>query len=292
MDEKDWDILTTIYEEKNITKAAQRLYTSQPALTYRINQLEKEFKIKIFVRGKRFIKFTAEGEHLAKYAQKMNSELMKLKNRIQDIKGSISGELRIGASSNFALYELPEILKRFHTEYPKVQFKIHTGLNTSIIKSLEEEKDHISIIGGDIDWKDSKLFLKENRICIISKEPINLNDLPDLPRITFSLDPTAKNTDKSWWEENYSRPPLIRMEVDKVETCKEMVLKGLGYGIVPKYAIEREEDINNLYILPLTHKDGTYISRNICAYYYKDDLELSTVKAFINFLKDYYSTTQ
>ena len=53
MDEKDWKMLVTIYEERNITKAARKLFISQPALTYRIKQLETEFKTNLIARGKK-----------------------------------------------------------------------------------------------------------------------------------------------------------------------------------------------------------------------------------------------
>ncbi|MFD2215550.1 LysR family transcriptional regulator [Metabacillus endolithicus] len=289
MDNKDWDILTTIYHEKNLSKASQKLYISQPALSYRINQLEKQFKITIFIRGKKFIKFTAEGEYLVQYAQKMKNNYIKLQDQLHDINETISGELRISASSNFARYKLPTILKRFHNLHPNIKFKIQTGPTSFILESMFHELNHIYIASGNVDEKYPKMLLEQNRICLISKDPIELNELPDLPRIKFTMESSAKITDENWWQENFSRPPLISMEVDKVETCKEMVLMGLGYGIVPEYLINNDMDKEQLHTLPLTHKDGTYLLRNDWAYYFENDLNLSFVNAFVLFLKDYYS---
>lgn len=53
MDEKDWRLLKVLHEEKNITKAAEKLFVSQPALSYRLKQLEEEFDMKLFFKRKR-----------------------------------------------------------------------------------------------------------------------------------------------------------------------------------------------------------------------------------------------
>ena len=59
MDEKDWNAMRIVYEEKNISRAAERLYISQPALTYRLKNLEKEFGTTLFYKVKGGIEFTA-----------------------------------------------------------------------------------------------------------------------------------------------------------------------------------------------------------------------------------------
>ena len=100
--EKDWEMLLTIYEEKNISKAAQRLFVSQPALSYRIKAIEKQLNIKVFIKGKKNISFTKEGELLVSYARKMKIENQKLIDQLKGAKSKYSGELRIGVSSNFA----------------------------------------------------------------------------------------------------------------------------------------------------------------------------------------------
>ncbi|WP_338450099.1 LysR family transcriptional regulator [Niallia oryzisoli] len=123
-------------KKKNISRAAQKLHTSQPALTYRLNQLENQFGIKIFVRGRREIKFTPEGRCLAQYAKKMSNELQKLKDQLSEIGGEIHGELRLGVSSNVDEYDLPEILKNFHQLYPNVRLKIHSDNSKTIFRSV------------------------------------------------------------------------------------------------------------------------------------------------------------
>jgi DNA-binding transcriptional LysR family regulator len=289
MDEKDWLFLTAVYEEKNVTRAAQRLFISQPALTYRLKQLEEQLNIQIFVRGKRNIRFTMEGEHLALYAKKMEIELQKLKDQLQDLKDEVSGELRIGVSSNFADIELPDLLKKFHDLYPNVKFNVNTAWSVNAFERLANEQDHLGIVRGNYEWDDSKILMGVHEVCIVSKQPISLENLPKLPRIRHQSGPDTKKIAEQWWQENYAKPPYISMEVDNLETCKKMVLKGLGYGILPKYLLSEEDLANDLFIYPLTFSDGKPILRKLWAFYREDDMNLSVVKAFVNFLKENYS---
>lgn len=287
MDEKDWLYLQTIYNEKSITKAAQKLHISQPALTYRVNQLEKYFDLKIFIKGRRQIKITPEGEHIAHFAKKMSKELLKLKDQLQEMRGNIQGELRIGVSSNVVQYDLPPILKGFHHMYPNVNFKIQSDKSELIWKQLENEEHHIAMIRGDFDWDNPKLLLNKNQVCLISKDPINLQELPDLPRIRHKMDPATYKVDSAWWDERYSRPPYVFMEVDRSEVSKEMVIQGLGYSILPSYMIKQEER-KDLFVLPLTYLNGEPFMRNLWALYHENDLDLTMVKAFVDYLKQHY----
>ena len=286
MDEKDWDVLLAVYEEKNVTLAAQKLFVSQPALSYRLKQMEEEFQIQIFVKGKKQILFTKEGESLVQYAKKMKVEHLKLKDRLAELKQQVSGELRLTVSSNFAEYELPDLLKSFHDRFPNVQLNVHTEWSVHAFERLANEEAHIGIIRGDYNWDDAKILLSEDEVCIVSKKEFSLADLPHLPRISHRSGPDTKKIIDQWWQENFTAPPHISMEVGNVETCKKMVLKGLGYGILPKYILKEAEMAEGLFLYPLTLSNGQPILRKLWAFYREQSLELSVVKAFVEFLKE------
>lgn len=75
MDQKDWKVLKLLHEEKNITKTAEKLFVSQPSLSYRLKNLEKEMGADIIFKTKTGIEFTSEGEYLVKYAKEMLQKL-------------------------------------------------------------------------------------------------------------------------------------------------------------------------------------------------------------------------
>jgi DNA-binding transcriptional LysR family regulator len=283
LDERDWMVLQTLYKEKNITKAAQHLYISQPALTNRLQQLEKEFGVKIVNRGRRGVQFTPQGEYLAKSAHEMLLNIQKIKENVLNMEDNVAGTLRLGVSTFFTDYMLPNLLKQFKERYPNIEFKVTTGFSSHIAHLIYNQDVHIGIVKGDFSWKDHKHLLFEETICIASKEKINIHNLPNLPRIDYHTDSLLKNSIDNWWSEHFNQPPLVSIEVDKVDTCKKMVVNGLGYAILPSMILN---DINDVYKTDITTIDGNPIVRKTWMFYHKDSLKLNIVKAFVEFMEN------
>ncbi|MEH7123157.1 LysR family transcriptional regulator [Bacillus sp. JJ1773] len=283
MDEKDWNILLTLHEERNITKAAQRLYISQPALTYRIQQLEKKFDTHLVTRGKKGVEFTVQGEYLVEYAMDMVLQLQKTHDHILQMDMNMKGTLRLGVSSMFARYELPVILKNFLYQYPNLDINLKTGWSSKITEMVQRENVHLGIIRGEHHWQGPKRLIGEENICIASKKKIDFKKLPDMPRINYLTDPSLKNVLDNWWQETYNTPPLITMEVDRIETCKQMVVHGLGYAILPAICIKDEEF---LFTSPIIMKDDRPLTRKTWMVYRESTLQLAYVNSFIDYLID------
>lgn len=284
MDSKDWLTLKTIYEEKNITKAAQRLFISQPALTYRIQQIEKEFDIKVLITENKGIQFTTEGEFLVEHSKKMLLEEQIVRDNITSIAKDFKGTLRIGSSNSYAHYKLPPFLRTFLTVYPEVKIMLRTGSSSEIMNLLVKDEIHIGIENIGYTWLGSKVSIGEEGIVIISKDKIDLLDLPHLTMIKYTKNSFLKNLISNWWQENFNTPPLINIEVNYIETCKEMVKNGLGYAIVPEFCIRESDNLNTIV---LTDKNGVPVKRTNWMNYKKSSLKISIVNKFIDFITDY-----
>lgn len=281
MDEKDWIAIRILYEEKNISRAAERLYISQPALTYRLKNLEREFGTSLFFKIRGGIEFTSEGIHLADYSEEMVKKLQKTKDYILNMQNEVRGTLRLGVSSNFAQYKLPNILKKFSIVYPHVQFNVNTGWSTDIMNLLDSSSVQLGILRGNYEWYGIKTLLNKERLCLISKKEVNMANLPELPFINYKTDSSLKNLINDWWHDRFSEPPLVTMETDRQETCKEMVKNDLGIAILPEICLQPSD---NLHTYSLSYKNGEPVLRNTWLMYNQDSLKLSTVKNFIDFL--------
>lgn len=284
MDQKDWHIIVNLYEEGNITRTAKKLYISQPSLTYRIKQIEEEFKTQIIHRANKGIIFTSEGEILVQYAKQMLGMLQSTKEKISNLEGEMKGTLKLGASSNFALYELPDLLEGFISQYPDIDIQLNTGWSSKIVDHLNNENIHVGILRGEHIWKGAKEQLKSERLFVVSKNKITLSDLPDLNYIMFNTDRYLKNTFESWWRATYDVPPKITMELDRIETCKELVKRGIGYSLMPEISLKNEDD---LYTLELKVEEESII-RDSWLFYREDLTDLNIVKAFIDYTKNHY----
>lgn len=286
MDEKDWEAMQVLYEEKNISRASERLYISQPALTYRLKNLEKEVGTKLFFKTKKGIELTAEGIYLSQYAEEMITKLQNTKDYLQNMQQEIRGTIRLGVSSNFAQYKLPPLLKEFLTAHPNVQFSVNTGWSADVMGLLNSSEVHLGILRGDYNWTGSKTLLQTEQLFLISKKEVDLEKVPELPFINYKTDSSLKDIINSWWHNRYIEPPMITMETDRQETCKEMVKNDLGIAILPEICLRPSDE---LYKYPLFYENGEPVTRDTWLMYNQEFLKLSTVRTFIDFLNDHPS---
>ncbi|MFT9846256.1 LysR family transcriptional regulator [Aneurinibacillus sp. REN35] len=283
MEDRDWVILKVLYEEKNITKAAQRLFMSQPSLTKQLRQIEEEFALQIVKRGRRGVHFTPQGEYLARCANDMTQKLREIAEAVRAMENDVAGTLRLGVSNYFTRYKLPRLLKLFQDQYPRVEFKVNTGWSREMGALVANHEVHVGFVRGEYKWSGEKLLLFTDMLCIASRHPIDKNALPQLPRIDYKTEYGFKTIMDHWWMENYTEPPSIVMEVDQVETCKEMVRHGLGYAIMPRLMLEDAEDIHTIDIMI---KKGQPVLRKTWMLYHKESLDTNVVRAFIQFMEE------
>jgi DNA-binding transcriptional LysR family regulator len=289
MDYRDWEILKILYQQKNLTKTARLLFLTQPALTTRLKHMQEELGVKIVTRESRGIHFTPQGEYLVHCAEEALAHYEKIKEHVQNMSNNESdevvGTLKLGVSNFFANYELPYVLKLFKRQYPHVEFKVVTGWSRDVTQLIHNKDVHISFVRGDYGWRGlAKHQLFEETICIASKNEFDMKDLPRLPRIEYKGDYLLRSVIDHWWAENYAQAPFISIEVDQVDPCKEMVINGLGYGILSSRVLKGIEDLYKIY---LKDQEGNPILRRTWMYYHKEAMEWNVVKAFVNFIETF-----
>lgn len=276
MDERDMEILLELHKTKNITKAAQQLYVSQPSLTYRIKQIEKQIQHPIILRGTKGIEFTNEGELLIDYIRKQQHNYMQFLNSLHVNDEEVSGTLKIGVSGIYARYELPALLAAFYARYPKVDIHVVTGWSGDIHKLVLNEEVHVGIIRGDYNPTGTRIRLRQEQLFVVSKEPIVLEQLPERRAIVYGTDAYLKMTIEQWWSNTFTTRQKIAMQTDRSDTCYEMVLNGLGYAILPEICIT-DTSLNRL---PLLHH-GEPIYRDTWLTYAEHLRQLKQVDTFI-----------
>ena len=284
MDDKDWRILKTIAEEKNITKAAARLFISQPALTYRLKNIEEEFGTQLVSRIPRGVVFTPQGDFLLAYASEMLHRFGAVKEQIKNMENKVQGALRMGSSGVFAHFALPGILKGFLDLYPEVEISLKTALSYQIIRMLEKQEITVAIVRGEHGWEGERFLLTEEPVCLVSRENLDSGDLLNKPHIRYGTDTSLQKMLDDWWRKNFNAPPHTTMEVNTMDTAREMVLNGLGWTILPTIGLPKNDD---LFIRELFWPDGKPLVRNTWVLCSNGALQLHTVQAFIRYLKSW-----
>lgn len=283
MEERDWLILKTLFAHRNITKAAEELYLSQPYLTKRLQQIEEAFGTEIVRRGRRGVSFTQQGEYLAGQADRMLDRFAQIRKNVIRMKSEVAGTLKIGVSNHFSRNRLPHLLSRFRLQYPKINYQVYAGWSKEIIGMVNDKQVHVGIVNGEFNWVHQAELLMNDPLVAVSTGRIRKEELPNLTRIEYQTEHHSEKLAEQWWAENFSDPPKTGFHVDKADTAKELVKSGVGYAILPEMIIG---DSDQLHRHEITSRNGLPISSGIYLYYPGEFREISLVGAFIDFMKE------
>lgn len=282
MEERDWRVLAVLHDEQSITRTAQALYISQPALTARLHQIEQDLGATIVLRTSKGVKFTPQGEYLAETAKSMLREFESVRERVRTMSDEVSGTLRIAASQFMTKYVLPELLKRFKDNYPAVEYNLLSTWSREIYGIVRRRDAHVGFVLDELEWDQGNILLFEDPLCVASTSEIQMADLPDLPRIEFGTNPGNKAKIERWWQARFSKPPHICMQVDILDTCHEMVRHGLGYAILPKIIVENDPD---LHLEVMMDREERPLTRAAWMIYDNRASNIKLVERFIEFVR-------
>ena len=257
--EMDIELYKTFYfvaKYKSITKAAEMLYISQPAVTMSIKKLEEQLEMTLFTRTKRGVILTNEGKVLYEYVKQAMESLKIGENRINNIKKLDTGNIRIGIGTTLTKYFLMKYLDKFHKLYPKININIDTSMTVDILKKLENGLVDIAIITTDkLDYKDFNIAYSRNiqDIFVASKEyydvigkKTSLDNLNNYPLLLQSPNTSTRN-----FLDNFSLKHGIRlnssMELASFSLVLEFSKIGMGIGFISKDFVENEINKKELF---------------------------------------------
>lgn len=127
-----------VAEHQNFTKAAQKVFVTQPTLSMQIQKLEDELDIQIFDRTKKPIQLTETGKKIVNQARNIVNESDRIQDIVDQQKGFIGGEFRLGVIPTVMPTLLPMFLNNFIKKYPKVKLKIEELHTEAIVERLKE----------------------------------------------------------------------------------------------------------------------------------------------------------
>lgn len=284
MDFKDVNIWLMLASEHNITKTAERLYLSQPALTNRIKKVEEEFETPLLIRGHNGIQFTPAGQKMIQHCQILKNDYTTMQADLMSNSEELQGSLTIGVTSIFARYRLPKILKQYLAENPQVNISVRTGRSWDVYPLLKNQETPVAILREGYAWDDEKQLLSDEPLCLASRNKINLEDLSHADYIQYKTDPYLSDQIEHWYNERFSALPSVRMTTSNIDTALAFVKAGLGWSILPRIVLD---DFNG-YIQPLTWLSGRPFNRSTWLCYYKESLRSPVIASFIDYLKKQY----
>lgn len=283
MTDRDFLILKYLSEFQNITKTAEALFISQPALTARIKQLELELDTKLIQSSNKGVYLTQTGLTAAAFANDMLKKMDELKERIKMIEGKDTDIIKIMAPVIITQHYLPTLIDKYREQHSKTKFEITSASSSTVARLMKENRCHIGFIRNDFGWgEDERYLLGTNYIAAVSTTPFEIADLPNMNRVDYKTDTYYQKMLNTWWKKTFAKEPKVDILVDSLELCRVMVYKGLGFGLLPSVFLP---ECPSAYSHILKNKQGKPIERNTWLVYNENNIKNKSVKDFVDFIK-------
>ena len=246
---ESYKIFYYVAMEESISKAANRLLISQPAVTWHIKSLEEQLDITLFIRTKKGVTLTEEGKILYKYVKEGVECFINGENMLTNIKNLDYGTISIGSSTTVSKNILMPYLEKFHEEYPNIEIKIVNSLTENLISELR--KGNLDMLLLNLPMNESKdltiqkvidvqdIFVGNKKYYELTKGSIKLKDLTMYP-LLFQKKPsnTREFLDYYLKQNHVSLTP--KTEIVSYNLIMDFVKSGFGIGYATKEFIKED----------------------------------------------------
>jgi DNA-binding transcriptional LysR family regulator len=240
-----------VAEELNFTKAAEKLFISQPPLSRQIIELEEEIQARLFIRNNKKVELTEAGKYLQKEVKELFLNLESITLKTKKIAGNVSGEFRIAYISSIYAAVISELIQYLKEQFPYVNFKLYEVSTSKQIAALEQEKIDLGIIRSPVKSPKikSQLWFRDGFSVVYNNSLIHLNSEKDIPKLqdeTFVF--FNKEYAPHYYEvllelcAFYGFTPKVVHESNNINSIVQLVKSGLGVSIVPSNIAKNNEN--------------------------------------------------
>lgn len=247
-------VFYTVAKCGSLTKAAEELYISQPAVSQSIKQLESQLGIQLFNRTHRGMELSAQGgKVIFGDVERALAMLNDAENRIAQMQTSATGTIRIGATDTIFEYFLADKIVEFHEKFPAVKIDLMAGFTPDTIEKLKAKRCDIAFVNLPIAVDNelqlhsncmrlNDIFIASDKFKELKDKTVPLSKLKKYPMIMMDEATVARRS-----LDNFLQSQAIEvepaMEIGNWDLMKRLVLRGMGIGVIPKeYVIRRLQD--------------------------------------------------
>jgi DNA-binding transcriptional LysR family regulator len=288
MDVRQLDMFRAVAEERNFTRAAERLHVSQSAVSRQVKLLEEELGGRLLHRGGKGATLTAPGELLLRLANRVHRDMQDVRGQIAETHGLLRGALTIAGGMTVCMHVLPRVLKRYRRLYPGVELRVVSGPSEAIIRQIRTHEVDLALLTLPLSDRDLEVVpvLKEEMVVVSAPgHPIAKNravDAKAIARFPLILYEAGSNS-RRVQDRLFAELPLkVAMETENVEIIKAMVGAGLGITVIPRAAIAREARTGRFRV---TRVRGRHLSRETGWVYLKSDYVPRPVLAMLELFR-------
>jgi len=236
-----------VAETGSFSRAAERIFLTQPAVSKRIAALEGQLGVRLLDRIGKRVQLTPAGTALYQHSRRLLRELDDVKRAITDLSGTVAGELRLATSHHIGLHRLPEPLKRFHTKYPQVRLDLRFMDSEQACNEVARGEIELAIVTlppelepplkGVAVWHDPLDIVVARHHPLAQATDVQIKDLAGYPSIlpgpgTYTREIILKALGA--WRDKIE----IGMATNYLEVLKMLASIGLGWSALPRTMID------------------------------------------------------
>jgi LysR family transcriptional regulator, cys regulon transcriptional activator len=245
-------LCAVVQESFSMSRAAQALGTSQPAISKQLQLLERELGVDLLIRrGNRILGLTAPGEAIIASAQRIVWESDNLARTTAEFRQTGGGRLVIATTHMYARYVLPPVIDAFMHAHPQVRLTLRQGVPSIIAHWVEAGEADVGISGLSEERHEEMIFLPCATLDrslftpahhpLARQKPLTLRKIAQYPLITLDAGTEGGRTVLQSFERAGLMPNVVLTAID-ADVVKAYVEMGLGVAVLLSVAYERKRD--------------------------------------------------
>ena len=302
-----YKIFCKIVECQSISKAANQLYVSQPAVSLAIKQLETSLGAKLFFRTQKGVTLTTEGSMLYNYVKQGCTLINVGEEKLKELSALQAGEISIGASDMTLRFFLLPLIEKFHRNFPLVKIKITNAPTPETLQHLKEGLIDFGAVSEPVENNPNFNFKSVKSVKDILVAGNNFKELQDKPKIQvkelqkYPFIMLEKGTSARQHIENYFKNNNVEIhpeiELAASDLVVEFIRRGMGIGFIledfasedlkngylNKINLNPELQPRNFYIVTHSHIPLTSAAKKLLEY---NDIDISGLDADYNALNE------
>ena len=268
----------------SISGAAEELFVGQPAVTARIQGLERSVGSALFVRGRSGSRLTEAGRALLPHAHRALTAVAAARQAVGEVASGSGGRLTIGAAPAVSTYVLPAVLHRFQAGHPRVHLSVRSGHSEEVLEMVLREEvaiglmrpiKHADVVSTPL-YEDELVLVVHRRHHFAASGQIRMAEMATEHLILFDRTSSYHELTSAVFRQA-GIAPRGYLEVDNIDAAKRMVEQRLGIALLPHTSVHAEIDSGRLF--PVTVSDMPVVRRQIVVVRRRDIGEPSGVVA-------------
>ena len=257
----DLRLFAAVAELANLTRAAARCHLSLPAVSQRIQAMERQAGCRLLEREARGVRLTAAGEAFARHARVMLLESEALGATLDAFAGGLQGHVTVLANTTAVTELMPAVLARFLASHPQVSVSLEEQANHEIARAVREGRADLGVVAGevDLDGLRSTHFATDRLVLVTARSHrlarrarIPYAEVVDLPAVGLHADSTLQAFLRGRIAAMGRAPARPRAQVNGFEAVCLMVEAAVGVAIVPESVARRYGAAMKIAVVPLS----------------------------------------